>query len=171
MPAASGCKMGNSPYRFFDRFAIGSSELPVGCPMRIKGKLPIEIVVKTDERHHTSVRKPRTHAYRRANAALVSARAVAVIRPAPSVISLPAFLCTLSGKRQLHAYRYRSGYPNPDYFRSRRSGGQLLNRRICAGAVPIATEEVFSYFRRRTLVSRGKRSFRCDATSSIHFPA
>jgi hypothetical protein len=27
---------------------------------RIKGKLPIEIVVKADERHHTSVRKPRT---------------------------------------------------------------------------------------------------------------
>jgi hypothetical protein len=25
---------------------------------RIKGKLPIEIVVKADERHHTSVRKP-----------------------------------------------------------------------------------------------------------------
>ena len=30
---------------------------------RIKGKLPIEIVVKADERHHTSVRKPRTHAF------------------------------------------------------------------------------------------------------------
>jgi hypothetical protein len=29
---------------------------------RIKGKLPIEIVVRADERHHTSVRKPRTHA-------------------------------------------------------------------------------------------------------------
>jgi len=26
--------------------------------VRIKGKLPIEIVVKADERHHTSVRKP-----------------------------------------------------------------------------------------------------------------
>jgi hypothetical protein len=34
---------------------------------RIKSKLPIEIVVKADERHHTSVRKPRTHAYRRAS--------------------------------------------------------------------------------------------------------
>ena len=29
---------------------------------RIKGKLPIEIVVSADERHHTSVRKPWTHA-------------------------------------------------------------------------------------------------------------
>jgi len=29
---------------------------------RIKGKLPIEIVVRADERHHRSVRKPRTHA-------------------------------------------------------------------------------------------------------------
>ena len=73
---------------------------------RIKSKLPIEIVVRADERHHTSVRKPRTHAYRRASEAPVSARAVAVIRPVPIIIPLPLFLCTLSGKRQLHAYRY-----------------------------------------------------------------
>jgi len=72
---------------------------------RIKGKLPIEIVVSADERHHTSVRKPWTHAYRRASEAPVSARAVAVIRPAPIIIALPAFLYILSGKRQLHASR------------------------------------------------------------------
>jgi hypothetical protein len=71
---------------------------------RITGKLPIEIVVKADERHHMSVRKPRTHAYRRASEAPVSARAVAAIQPAPTIIALPLFLCTLSGKRQLHAY-------------------------------------------------------------------
>jgi len=70
---------------------------------RIKSKLPIEIVVRADERHHTSVRKPRTHAYRRASEAPVSARAVAVIQPVPIIIALPLFLCTLSGKRQLHA--------------------------------------------------------------------
>jgi hypothetical protein len=75
---------------------------------RIKSKLPIEIVVRADERHHTSVRKPRTHAYRRASEAPVSARAVAVIRPVPIIIALPLFLCTLSGKRQLHASRYSS---------------------------------------------------------------
>jgi hypothetical protein len=56
---------------------------------RIKGKLPIEIVVRADGRHHTSVRKPRTHAYRRASEAPMSARAVAVIRPALNIISLP----------------------------------------------------------------------------------
>ncbi len=56
---------------------------------RIKSKLPIEIVVRADERHHTSVRKPRTHAYRRASEAPVSARAVAVIRPVPIIISPP----------------------------------------------------------------------------------
>jgi hypothetical protein len=72
---------------------------------RIKSKLPIEIVVRADERHHTSVRKPRTHAYRRASEAPVSARAVAVIRPVPIIIALRLFLCTLSGKRQLHACR------------------------------------------------------------------
>ena len=71
---------------------------------RIKSKLPIEIVVRADERHHTSVRKPRTHASRRASEAPVSARAVAVIRPVPIIIALPLFLCTLSGKHQLHAY-------------------------------------------------------------------
>jgi hypothetical protein len=38
--------------------------------------------------------------------ASMSARAVAVIRPAPNIISLPVFLCILSGKRQLHAYQY-----------------------------------------------------------------
>jgi hypothetical protein len=36
----------------------------------------------------------------------LSARAVAVIRPATSIIALPLFLCTLSGKSQLHASRY-----------------------------------------------------------------
>jgi hypothetical protein len=46
------------------------------------------------------VRKPRTHAYRRASEAPVSARAVAVIRPAPNIIALTAFHCILSGKRQ-----------------------------------------------------------------------
>jgi hypothetical protein len=36
----------------------------------------------------------------------MSARAVAVIQPAPTIIALPMFLCILSGKRQLHASRY-----------------------------------------------------------------
>jgi hypothetical protein len=83
---------------------------------RIKGKLPIEIVVRVDERHHTFVRKPRPHAYRRAYEAPVSARAVAVIRPAPIIIAMPLFLCTLSGKRQLHACRYQSACPSLDCF-------------------------------------------------------
>lgn len=72
---------------------------------RIKSKLPIEIVVRADERHHTSVRKPRTHAYRRASEAPVSPRAVAVIRPcqssSPSPCSFAPCLanasCTLVG--------------------------------------------------------------------------
>ncbi len=34
---------------------------------RIKSKLPIEIVVENDARHHTSERKPWTRAYRRAS--------------------------------------------------------------------------------------------------------
>ncbi len=59
---ASGCKMGNSSHRFLDLFAIGSSEDRRIPEARIKSKLPIEIVVENDARHHTSVRKPRTHA-------------------------------------------------------------------------------------------------------------
>ena len=79
---------------------------------RIKGKLPIElVVVKADERHHTSVRKPRTHAYRRASeAARVGAGCCCHPTGANhlSLIALPLFLChPVSGKRQLHASRYR----------------------------------------------------------------
>ena len=37
----------------------------------------------------------------------MSARAVAVIRPAPLIIALQLFLCILSGKRQLHASQYQ----------------------------------------------------------------
>ena len=71
---------------------------------RIKGKLPIEIVVKADERHHTSVRKPRTHAYRRASEARVGAGCSCHPTGAHHHRS-PPFLCILSGKRQLHAFR------------------------------------------------------------------
>jgi putative transposase len=73
--------MRNSSHRFFDLFAIGFSEYRSDAQGATQGKPPIEIVVKADERHHTSVRKPRTHASRRASQAPVSARAVAVIRP------------------------------------------------------------------------------------------
>jgi len=62
--------------------------IPVGCQGANEGKLPIEIVVTADERHHTSVRKPRTHASRRASEAPVSAWAVAAIRPVPIIIAL-----------------------------------------------------------------------------------
>jgi len=38
----------------------------------------------------------------------MSARAVAVIRPAANIIARLAFLCILSGQGQLHAYRDES---------------------------------------------------------------
>jgi hypothetical protein len=50
--------MGNSSHRFLDLFAIGSSEDRPDAQGANQGKLPIEIVVKADERHHTSVRNP-----------------------------------------------------------------------------------------------------------------
>ncbi len=48
----------------FNLFAMGSSEDPPMPEVPIKSKLPIEIVVENDARHHTSVRKPRTRAHR-----------------------------------------------------------------------------------------------------------
>jgi hypothetical protein len=36
----------------------------------------------------------------------MSARAVAVIRPAPIIIALALFLCILAGKCQLHTSKY-----------------------------------------------------------------
>jgi hypothetical protein len=86
---------------------------------RIKSKLPIEIVVENNARHHTSVRKPRSHAivglqYQ----APMSARAVAVIRPTPPPPSslyarsfsscLANASCTLVGTNFVVA--------SPDYF-------------------------------------------------------
>jgi hypothetical protein len=47
----------------------------------------------------------------------MAARAVAVIRPAPSIISLPAFLYILSGKPQLHASSANLVMTGPDYLR------------------------------------------------------
>jgi len=102
---------------------------------RIKGKLPIEIVVKADERHHTSVRKPRTHAYRRASEAPVSARAVAVIRPAPTIIALPRSFapclanasCTLVGTNLTAAPRRHGDY----------SLSAGLNRHVVGGESPL----------------------------------
>ncbi len=68
MPAASGCKIGNSSHRFLDLLRHWLLRAAGRMPKaRIKSKLPIEIVVRADERHHTSVRNPRTHAYRRAS--------------------------------------------------------------------------------------------------------
>jgi len=76
---------------------------------RAQSKLPIEIVVGNDKRHHTSVRNPRPTLHGRAsNRAPMSARAVAVIQPAPPIIARLAFLCILSGQGQLHASGYRT---------------------------------------------------------------
>src|SRR5665647_1832525 len=84
--------------------------MPVECPGRghransQSGSSP-----ETGTRHHTSVRNPRPTLFGRAsNRAPMSARAVAVIRPASNIIAQLAFLCILSGPGQLHAYRYRS---------------------------------------------------------------
>jgi hypothetical protein len=88
---------------------------------RIKSKLPIEIVVRADERHHTSVRKARTHASRRASEAPVSPRAVAVIRPAPIIIALHRSFATCLANARLHASRYLS---------ARCPTGLLPNRRL-----------------------------------------
>jgi hypothetical protein len=87
-------------------FAIGSSEVPVGCPRResktnsqsrssSEGRTSSQICTQTpDPRFSVGLQ----------NRAPMSARAVAVIRSAPTIIALLAFLCILSGQRQLHAF-------------------------------------------------------------------
>jgi hypothetical protein len=119
MPAASGARCAIARIVSW----ISSPLAPPSCrpKARIKSKLPIEIVVRADERHHTSVRKPRTHASRRASEAPVSARAVVVIRPAPIIIALPRSFATCLANASLHASRYLS---------ARCPTGLLPNRRL-----------------------------------------
>jgi hypothetical protein len=59
--------------------------MPVGCPRRgHRANSQSRSSPETDRRHHTSVRNPRSTLHGRAsNRAPMSARAVAVIRPAP----------------------------------------------------------------------------------------
>src|SRR5664279_3604504 len=92
---------------------------PAGCPRR-------ESKANSQSRSSSKLTSVITRLYANPGPTLIvglehrapmSARAVAVIRPAPSIISLPAFLYILSGKRQLHAYQYRSARCPLDYFR------------------------------------------------------
>jgi outer membrane protein assembly factor BamA len=77
---------------------------PVGCPGRgHRANSQSRSSPETGSRHHTSVRNPRpTLIGRASNRAPMSARAVAVIRPAPTIIARLAFLCILSGPGQVH---------------------------------------------------------------------
>jgi hypothetical protein len=80
--------------------------MPVGCPGRgHRANSQSRSSSETDGRHHTSVRNPRpTLIGRASNRAPMSARAVAVIRPAANIIARLAFLYILSGPGQLYAY-------------------------------------------------------------------
>jgi hypothetical protein len=111
MPAASGCKIGNSWHRFCDFFAIGSS----GDRPDAQGAKPKQ----TPNRDRRRERRATSHICTQTSdprfmvglehQAPMTARAVAVIRLAPNIISPPAFLCTLFGKGQLHASGDSSG--------------------------------------------------------------
>jgi hypothetical protein len=83
--------------------------MPVGCPgCGHRANSQSRSAPETGSRHHTSVRSPRpTLIGRASNRAPMSARAVAVIRPAPTIIARLAFLCILSGRGQLHACKDR----------------------------------------------------------------
>src|ERR1035441_1060280 len=95
-----------SSFPFLGHFA--PPIMPVGCPRRgHRANSQSRSSPQTGSRHHTSVRNPRPTLFGRAsNRAPMSARAVAVIRPAPNIIAQLAFLCILSGPGQLHAYHY-----------------------------------------------------------------
>src|SRR5947209_11570785 len=68
-----------------------SCQLPAECPRCETKQTPNRDRRPRDERHHTSVRKSRTHASRSGlkSKAPMSRRAVAVIRPALFIISPP----------------------------------------------------------------------------------
>jgi hypothetical protein len=110
MPAASGCRMGMCHIFCYPSWSFAPPIMPAECPGRghranSQSRSPSE----TDKRHHTSVRNPRPTLHGRAsNLAPMSARAVAVIQPAPPIIARLAFLCILSGQGQLHASGYRT---------------------------------------------------------------
>ena len=95
------------------------------------GKLPIEIVVTADERHHTAVRKPRTHASRRASEPPVSARAEAVIRPVPMIIAL-----------------YPSFYGRP---RTNTRPGQIYRRHSIPDSIPLVPAVKYCPWHQRIL--------------------
>jgi hypothetical protein len=101
MPAASGCRMGNASHLLLPFLAICSSDHAGRMPgARTQSKLPIEIVAGNRQTSSHVYATPRPTLYGRAsNRAPMSARAVAVIRPAPSIIARLAFLCILSGPR------------------------------------------------------------------------
>jgi hypothetical protein len=65
---------------------------------RMQNKLPIEIAARRRSSSHICT-QPRTHAFRRALKAPMSARAVAVTQPASTMIARLAFLRILSGQR------------------------------------------------------------------------
>src|ERR1700739_1267479 len=73
--------------------------MPVGCPGRgHRANSQSRSSPETGKRHHTSVRNPRPTLHGRAsNRAPMSARAVAVIRPAPTIIARLPFLFILFG--------------------------------------------------------------------------
>ena len=77
--------------------------------VRIKDKLPIEIVVRwTNVITNLYATPDPRFSVGLQHRAPMSARAVAVIRPAPIIFALLAFLFIPSGQRQLHAYGDRS---------------------------------------------------------------
>jgi hypothetical protein len=116
--------------------------VPVGCQGANEGKLPIEMVVTADERHHTAVRKPRTHASRRASEPPVSARAVAVIRPVPIIIAL-----------------YPSFYGRP---RTNTRPGQIYRRHSIPDSIPLVPAVKYCPWHQRIwLPCRIHRPYHC----------
>ena len=98
---------GSASHLLLPFLTICSSDWPVGCPGRgLRANSRSRSSPESGSRHHTSVRNPRPTLYGRAsNRAPMSARAVAVIRPAPTIFARLAFLHLLSGQGQLHAYK------------------------------------------------------------------
>lgn len=85
--AASGCKMGNSSHASWISSPLASSEYRPDARDANLNELTIENIVRVDERYHTSVRKPRTHAYRRIHRSGALWHGSGIVSPAPPSFS------------------------------------------------------------------------------------
>jgi hypothetical protein len=109
IPAASGCSIGSVSHLLLLFLAICPSGDAGRMPgARNQSKLPIEIVAGNRQASSHVCTQPQTHVYRSGFVLSTNVGAGCSCHPTGirDIFARLAFLCTLSGQGQLHAYRY-----------------------------------------------------------------